>query len=598
MVAGKGFHKFCECYYKGMSIEASLAEGYKEIDKVPDKDIEYGKTGSREKIMSTYSQIVNFYLAEQPEVGEILGVEASIVTDFKTQDGTPQCPIKAVTDLVTMINGDLILWDYKSVSRFTDKSPKLVEGRGMTNTENYSYILQAMFNYHTCKHKYGQEPKEMRFVEVKNSKNKDGSPQLDYYVIEFDKSPQYFKFMDLMIVSAVDFLTGRTGEPVFLPSLDDQLNGTESVADFINEVIDVKTVRIVDHKKVNQRAVTQREYETSLTDKEEAKNLEPIERIAVKFMEFGCPVEAAETHTGANVVLYTFKPARGVPMSKYEIQDKNIMQALAAESVRIIAPVPGTDKIGVEVGRKDQQKVEWTKELLTPSSLVIPVGVDVYGKSVTLDLTKAPHLLVAGATGAGKSVFLNTLITTLTQQNSPHEMDLLLIDPKRTEFFPYSGLPHVEAVAFEPEDIVNFLHATVKEMERRYDLLQSMGVRDISEFNKKAFMKWKVIVIDELADLILGDQREFVEHSIKRLTAMARAAGIHLVLATQRPSVDVVTGVLKANLPTRVAFMVSTRTDSQVILDEVGAEQLIGNGDLLLSTPRVKGLQRLQGYFI
>ena len=297
------------------------------------------------------------------------------------------------------------------------------------------------------------------------------------------------------------------------------------------------------------------------------------------------------------------KPSRGVSMAKIAKFEDDLALALGAKSVRIEAPLRGTKYVGIEVSNVDQKIVPWSTELLKEQSLSLPVGSDVYGNPYHIDLAKAPHLLVAGSTGSGKSVALNMFIQSLMQQNSPDALGLILIDPKRTEFAQFEGDEHLVSqelgVITEGEDATLALEWAVEEMEERYKKLRAAKVRDIDTYNANGgFMQKIVIVVDELADLMLSVHKEKIEAAIIRLAQKARASGIHLILATQRPSVDVVTGILKANFPTRVAFMTATKVDSSVILDQPGAESLIGNGDCFVMKPSEKGLIRLQGYYL
>jgi len=332
-------------------------------------------------------------------------------------------------------------------------------------------------------------------------------------------------------------------------------------------------------------------------------NLTDSERIRAKLLEFGVPVEMVDNFVGANVTMYRMKPSRGVSMAKISKFEDDLALALGAKSVRIEAPLRGTKYVGIEVSNQKQEIVPWSTDLLREQSLSLPIGADVYGHPYHIDLAKAPHLLVAGSTGSGKSVGLNVMIQSLIRQNSPDALGLVLIDPKRTEFTQFEGSEHLVSpelgVITEGEDATLALEWACEEMESRYRQLRSARVRDIDTYNAQGgYMQKIVIVVDELADLMLSAHKGKIETAIIRLAQKARASGIHLILATQRPSIDVVTGILKANFPTRVAFMTATKVDSSVILDQPGAEALIGNGDCLVMKPSEKGLIRLQGYYL
>ena len=278
---------------------------------------------------------------------------------------------------------------------------------------------------------------------------------------------------------------------------------------------------------------------------------------------------------------------------------------LAAESVRIVAPIPGQSFVGIEVPNQEPEPVllndihssdEW---LNSQATLKLPLGKDIAGSPVIADLTTMPHLLVAGATGSGKSVCLTSLISSLASENSPDKLRFVLIDPKMVELTMFNELPHLlYDVAVKSNLAARTLELVVQEMEERYELLSQARKRNIASYNEESDEPPPriVVVIDELADLMLVGQRE-IEETLVRLAQLARAVGIHVIAATQRPSSDVITGLIKANFPTRIAFMVSTKVDSRVILDRAGAEALVGRGDMLFMSPQKQAQQRIQGTF-
>ncbi len=322
---------------------------------------------------------------------------------------------------------------------------------------------------------------------------------------------------------------------------------------------------------------------------------------------FGISVTMGEVNVGPTVTQYTFTPPAGVKLTKITGLDTNLALSLAAHPIRIEAPIPGKSAVGVELPNKAIATVRLrdvlsSKEVMeqkTPLSFVL--GRDVSGTPMTADLAKMPHMMIAGATGSGKSVMINALLTSLLYRNSPEEMKLILVDPKRVELGLYNDIPHLlTPVIVEPEKCISALKWAVAEMERRYKLLAEVGNRNIVEYNgahKEDAMPYIVIVIDELADLMVMAAAE-VEGLIVRLAQMARAVGIHLVLATQRPSVDVITGIIKANIPARLAFSVASQIDSRTILDQMGAEKLLGKGDMLFVSPEMIKPRRIQGVFV
>lgn len=322
---------------------------------------------------------------------------------------------------------------------------------------------------------------------------------------------------------------------------------------------------------------------------------------------FNIEVEMHEVNVGPTLTQYTLKPAAGIKLSRISGLSNDLALALAAHPIRIEAPIPGRPLVGVEVPNRKTSIVR-LREIMesenfqkTASPLRLPLGRDVAGLPVSTDLIKMPHLLIAGATGAGKSVFLNDLLVSLLYQNSPSDLRLILVDPKRVEFANYNDVPHLlSPVIVDPHKTINALKWLVTEMERRYRILAEIKTRNIVDFNKQnpeSKLPYIVLVIDELADLMAVSARE-VEAYICRLAQMARAVGIHLVLATQRPSVDVITGLIKANFPSRIAFAVTSGTDSRTILDSVGAEKLLGNGDMLFMPSDAAKPKRVQAAYI
>lgn len=323
---------------------------------------------------------------------------------------------------------------------------------------------------------------------------------------------------------------------------------------------------------------------------------------------FGIEVKMGEVNIGPTVTQYTLKPETGVKLNQIVARQNDLSLALAAHPIRMEAPIPGKDAVGIEVPNTTPAIVRArpifeSKEFQNlKSSLKIGLGKDVSGEPIVTDLAKMPHLLIAGSTGSGKSVCLNSIITALIYDNSPSKLRIILVDPKRVEFTQYNGVPHLlTPVITKHEQTISALRWAVKEMDERYNTFQQAGKRDIASYNssKKTHEKmfYIVIIIDELADLMAVAARE-VEASIVRLAQLARATGIHLVVATQRPSVDVITGLIKANITNRIAFAVASNVDSRTILDMSGAERLLGNGDMLFLHYDSPKPRRVQGLFL
>ena len=329
--------------------------------------------------------------------------------------------------------------------------------------------------------------------------------------------------------------------------------------------------------------------------------------------EFGVEAQLVKIHIGPSVTKFEIKPELGVRVNKISNLQYDIKMGLAATDIRIEAPIPGKNAVGIEIPNVENSMVQM-KDLMRsiPSSdankkLLFCLGKDLMGTNVYGVLNKMPHLLIAGATGSGKSVCVNSIICSLLMRTRPDEVKLILVDPKKVEFTPYKNVPHLIAPVITDGDMANkALKVVVSMMDHRYDLFGELGVRNITAYNKYIQshpdenlkpLPSLVVIIDELADLMLVAAKE-VEASIQRITQLARAAGIHLIVATQRPSVDVITGVIKANIPSRIAFAVSQAVDSRTILDQAGAERLLGNGDMLYLPNGKTSPDRIQGVFI
>ncbi|MEJ2200155.1 MAG: DNA translocase FtsK [Desulfuromonadaceae bacterium] len=365
-----------------------------------------------------------------------------------------------------------------------------------------------------------------------------------------------------------------------------------------------------------------------------------------KLKDFNVDGEVVEVKPGPVVTMYEFSPAPGVKVNKIAGLSDDLSMALRALSIRIVAPIPGRGVVGIEIPNKERETV-YLKEIFeseefqkTGGKLPLALGKDIFGRTVVSDLAKMPHLLVAGSTGSGKSVSINTMILSLLYRSTPEDVRIIMVDPKMLELSIYEGIPHLLLpVVTNPKKAALALNWAVREMERRYRLMSDKGVRNIDGYNKKIAREEKeqaklksqekllvetvnldaaeaappepavaeelehghlpyiVLIVDELADLMMVAGRD-IEESIARLAQMARAAGIHLILATQRPSVDVITGLIKANFPTRLSFKVFSRTDSRTILDSMGAETLLGMGDMLFLPPGTGAVQRVHGAFV
>ncbi|WP_051350880.1 DNA translocase FtsK [[Acholeplasma] multilocale] len=327
------------------------------------------------------------------------------------------------------------------------------------------------------------------------------------------------------------------------------------------------------------------------------------------FDQFGIKAKVINTIIGPSVTKFEIQPEPGTKVNSITALENDLKLALASQTIRLEAPIQGKNLVGIEIANTNSEMVSM-REIIESipkekddSKLLFVLGKNVLGEPLTAELNKMPHLLVAGSTGSGKSVMINTLICSILLRAKPSEVKFLMIDPKKVELSVYTNIPHMlTPVISDMKQAANALKMVVSEMERRYELFMEAGVRNIEGYNKKhngvKKLPFMVVIIDELADLMMTGNRKEVEESIMRITQMARAAGIHLIVATQRPSVDVITGTIKTNIPTRIAFAVTTGTDSRTILDSIGAENLLGRGDMLFMPPGSSELIRAQGAYM
>jgi RecB family exonuclease/energy-coupling factor transporter ATP-binding protein EcfA2 len=636
-VVGTACHKVAEAYFGNGKDEAeSIQAGYDYIDSVSHTEIDYGKTGSKEKILKDFEQATRFFFEELPQYHEILGVEYSITTEIQTIDGnTLPLPAKAKIDLISRNKlSEIEVVDWKFTKGYTDP-----------DVTDFGKFLQAMFYYHIVKAKFGEAPARVIFRECKISKNKDNTPQIQDYVIDFKEGTIYGDFATFykLYNDTTKYISSPAS--IYLPNPNDYFNGQNSFDSFRMGIIGTEAPVAVKHK-VEQKTFVDKNYVASATERVENKDLSDEEKIRFKLQEFAMPVEMSETFVGASVTKYTLKPSRGIPMSKISRVGNDIALALGAESVRIEAPIRGTNLVGIEVPSKNRKRVDLVESHYQKGTTNIPIGIDVFGKVHYKDLADMPHLLIAGATGSGKSVMLNVILTALTKQNSPDALKLILVDPKEVELAGYSKLKHLDRpIVTTNAGAIEVVDYAVKLMEDRYKILAKAGVKNLEEYNaKNAPLPRYVVLIDEFADLMMSAKKQGstdldikaftnqinqlaafkllagkkitqkdvtglikelkddalpdVETSIIRIAQKARAVGIHLILATQRPSADVVTGLIKANIPTKIAFATTSEVNSRIILDESGAEELIGKGDMLFQDPNSRDLKRLQGLYI
>lgn len=626
MVVGKAFHKALEIYYKGGTFDEAAAAGLDEINSTSDYEIDYGKTGSREKMIKEFNDSLNIYFEEAPKF-EVLDAEKRLEAEIS------KVPMVGIIDLIIKGSSEdkIKLKDYKTVSFYSSATNDPLDPEYQ---ENYKYLLQGSIYLVLAEKVLKKEIESVGFIEIKKTKNRDGSPQIREFEYSRNDLLEFLPTTEKLITNVFDYVNNDNAK--FFPNPSDMLNGNESMEVLANIETGFDKAKIKRKMNVAEKFSEKNTTVDLLeTDGETNENL-----IIKKFLEFGIGGAIGETFTGASVIRYTFRPNRGVAMKNIGSRADDLAIALRAKSVRVLAPIYGTNLIGVEIPNPERKVLEFDDSLLKKGTFEIPLGQDIFGKNHYGDLTKMPHLLIAGQTGSGKSVMLNVILESLTKQLSKDELQLVLIDPKQVELGFYENDEHLlKPIITDATHAQQTLNDLVNEMESRYKTLRKAGVRKIEDY--KGEMPRIVCVIDEFADLMMSsgndldslDMREFTrlvnsglafsstgkvtqkmlktalssasktgtpnaETSIIRIAQKARAVGIHLILATQRPSADVVTGLIKANIPTKIAFSVTNSLNSKIILDETGAEMLTGNGDMLYQDPRANHLERLQGFYL
>lgn len=683
-MVGRAGHEALKAYYGGcdecvVSADKNIARGeaidwgLKFLENYDDHYIDYGKTGSRELMLKTYMKALQHYFAEEPEYNELLMVEEKMKGEMFTIDGDVlPLPATGIPDVVhKRKDGGIEIIDTKFVKTFTDYE-----------SEDYIKIIQSQFLYHLLRSVKGLTADRMLFREIKVTENQADKitgkvpPQIRDYAIPFNHEPYRILFYNIYN----DCVKYLSNDPVFLPNLSDLFDGEQAGLVYAQGLINADMTDVEVMHKVKDIAFTSKKFMSSRLDSVENKHLLPEEKIKLKLAEFGIPVEPVENMTSSTITQYRFKVSAGIRMGVFQKHKADIVHAIQAKGeIRILAPIPGTSLIGIEVENDTKGVTMMEKNHLTPGTLMLPLGTDVSGNIIKLALNSMPHLLIAGTTGSGKSVLIHSIIEALTGQLDENGLQLILVDPKRVELARFAKLPHVHGkrIIYEYKDAVMALLGLVEVMEKRYDLLEKHGKRDIKEYNESKKkpenrLDYKVMIFDEFADFMMrakleeneggvaygskskpwlhrellrragpkmhiqikgesdedarsvivyknpanydkdtliemlerndmlditkGDDAN-VEKLVVRLAQMARAVGIHLVIATQSPRVDVITGIIKANMPTRIALTTSSSVESKIIIDEGGAEKLGGKGDMILMTPGMPKT-RLQGFML
>ena len=612
-VIGQAFHNAMEYYYTGIAtgdeqeaIKGGLEAGMDFLDKYEEGFIEFSTTvPNKQKAQEIFAFAYKCYVTEKRhDQEEIVACEVLIETDvdveWKGQRLVLPVKLKGYLDKLVRKNEKLVIKDYKTVRAFSD--PDKIDG---------AKIIQAIQYYLMVYAEYGEAPHSIIYEEIKTTKNRDGSAQIKEYEIVYADNEQFFDFYFRLYD---DMTRAINGEMVFVPNIHTIFDNEVAIVAYIHRLdvteeaarlmksLRVETITDLLKSKIQTAGSMRQLLKTAEKKFTSAKSLnynqmQTQEKIATKLMEHGMLIQFDSKVEGCAVDLYRFNPSIGLKMSKLLSYVADIEQVVGVSGVRVLAPIPNTSLIGFEVPRA----VRTFPEVIPPQDQENPfnlaIGVDIMGDPYYFDITKAPHMLIAGATGSGKSVFLNSVISQLAQIEN---LDLHLFDPKLVELSRFAKEKNTVQYYSAVEDIYLALEGLVEEMNERYITLSKAGARNIQEAGG---MRYKVVVIDEFGDLTVGNKSEGklnfskeISKNILLLAQKARACGIHLIIATQRPSVDIITGSIKANFPTKVAFRTAKEIDSRVLLDAPGAEKLLGKGDMLFSSD--EGEIRLQGFLI
>lgn len=629
-VIGKAFHVALQRYYEAKEteedeIKVGLESGMTYIDEYLDNFIEFNTiVPNKQKAQEILAFAYNSYVTQKAdEKCELVAteelIEEEIDVEWKGQQLRLPIKLKGYLDKLVREDGKLKIVDYKTTKSFTD--PDKIDGVKIIQAVQYYFLVYA---------KYGEPPYSMVYEEVKTSKNKGGESQLKEYEVIYEENELFF---DLYFRFYDDITKALSGEAVFVPNLNDFYDNEVAIISYIHrldipeeQAKEMKKLRVDNitdllKKKIQNAGNMRKLLKTAEQKFISAKNLnynamKQEEKIQTKLMEHGMLIKFDSKVEGHTVDLYRYNPSIGLKMSKLKGYVADIEQVVGVSGIRILAPIPDTSLIGFEVPRKERKFIETKPK---PKGFELSIGVDIMGQDYKFDIRKAPHMLVAGATGSGKSVFLNSIIDQLTNNK---EVDLHLFDPKMVELAQFSS----QAVEYETdtEKIHEAIEDLVIEMNERYKVLSKAGVRNIQQYTGK--MRYKAVVIDEFGDLIMSNitidkqvetgevyakgelagkpkmKREKtnlsseINKNILLLAQKARACGIHLIIATQRPSTDIITGSIKANFVCKAVFKTAKEIDSRVVIDEAGAEKLLGKGDLLFISDN--GTVRLQGYLI
>lgn len=601
-IIGQAFHKAMQTYYGGNddmpiddeadAIEKGLKVGMGFLEAYNDGFIKWSSTvPNKQKAQEILAFAFRSYVKEMPynNGDEVLMTESKlkekVVVEWKGATINLPVPLKGFPDKVVRKDGKVKIVDYKCVGKKTNLEK--IDGKKM---------LQAVQLYFLVYATTGEEPYSFIFEEVKNVKNQDGSKQVNVYEIVYAENELFF---DFYFRYYEDVTRALNGEQVYVPNVETMYDGDVSIIAYIHrlDMEDVVAAKMKKHKVDNVTDLLKKEIAKASSMKKLLQTVEKEfvsakslnyhkmanqEKISTKLMEYGILLSFDSVIHGNSVDLYRFNPSIGIKMSAIRSYVDDIEQVMGVSGIRVLAPIPNSTMVGFEVPRPDR-----TFPALPASSegFKIAMGQTVMGEERRFDIRTAPHMLVAGSTGSGKSVFLHSLIQQL---NKIPNVELHLFDPKQVELNQYEE--SVAEYKHSPGGIASGLEALVEEMEKRYSKMKVAKVRNISDMTG---MPYKFVIVDEYADL---SHHEAVGFNVQLLAQKGRACGIHLIIATQRASTKVISGDIKINFSVKAVFRMAKEVDSRVMLDESGAERLLGKGDMLFSTEA--GLERLQGFMV
>lgn len=557
LVVGKAMHKMIEERLKGQSIEVAIQSGLQEIENIADYEIDYGKTGSREKIIDQYQKLSTIVINELPTYDDILAIEDRVECELSIRN--KKIPMKGYIDLVRDLGDALEIVDWKSVTSYSDE-----------DTENWAYLIQSWIYVQLIEFKYKKPVSRVVFKEIKKTINRDGMPQIKDYVLDRHGIEEANDVIGRVVKAVSDYVDNP--DATYFPNPRDMMNGAQSMHIVAQmEGVTVRTVHTTERRE--KFAPVNTVVAEDIADDSGSET----ERIMAKLVEFGVGGRIDEIVKSSAVDTYLLKPNRGVKMSKLAGMGDDLSLALGSDAVRVIAPIYGTQTVGIEVPHEQS----FPKFDGKATSHQIPIGVDTMNNVIYDDIAKMPHMLIGGQTGSGKSVFLRNIIQSLT------DCQVDIIDMKGLDFEDLG-----KNIISEVPAALMLIKKLVHLMDERYK-------------NKRVNAKRRVLIIDEYADLVMQtgkekheigvfdengklktktttiDTRKQLETDLARILQKGRAANINVIIATQRPSADIVAPIIKANCPVKACLRVATAKNSEIILDESGGERLLGKGDML-----------------